>query len=249
MQVRAPEVPEAGTENGSRPDPALELVDVSSGYGSTTVLRGVTLEVPAGSVVALLGANGAGKTTLLRTAAGLNPLSGGRVGMFGTDVSDTSTTRRARAGLCLIPEGRAVFRSLSVRENLALQAPGGGARAIEKAIEAFPILGKRLRQIAGSLSGGEQQMLALARSYITDARVVLVDEPSLGLAPRVVEMVFEFLARLASEGAALLVVDQFIDQVLALADHAYVLARGELTFAGTPAELRSGDVFERYLGA
>jgi branched-chain amino acid transport system ATP-binding protein len=234
----------------SRPHPALELADVTSGYGSTTALRGVSLEVPAGSVVALLGANGAGKTTLLRTAAGLNPASHGRVGLFGAEVTGENATRRARRGLCLIPEGRAVFRSLSVRENLELQAPrGGAARAIEKATEAFPVLGRRLGQIAGSLSGGEQQMLALARGYVTDPRVVLVDEPSLGLAPRVVETVFEFLARLAAQGSALLIVDQFIGQVLELADHAYVLARGEVTFAGTPTQLRSGDVFETYLGA
>jgi branched-chain amino acid transport system ATP-binding protein len=229
--------------------PALELADVTSGYGNSAVLHGVSLRVSAGSVVALLGANGAGKTTLLRTAAGLNPVSRGRIGVFGADVTPESPARRARRGLCLISEGRAVFRSLSVRDNLVLQARRGGtAEAVEKATEAFPVLGRRLGQTAGSLSGGEQQMLALARAYTTDPRVVLVDEPSLGLAPRVVETVFGFLARLAARGTALLVVDQFIGQALELADHAYVLAQGELTFAGTPAQLRSGDVFEKYLG-
>jgi branched-chain amino acid transport system ATP-binding protein len=229
--------------------PALELADVTSGYGNSAVLHGVSLRVSAGSVVALLGANGAGKTTLLRTAAGLNPVSRGRIGVFGADVTPESPARRARRGLCLISEGRAVFRSLSVRDNLVLQARRGGtAEAVEKATEAFPVLGRRLGQTAGSLSGGEQQMLALARAYTTDPRVVLVDEPSLGLAPQVVETVFGFLARLAARGTALLVVDQFIGQALELADHAYVLAQGELTFAGTPAQLRSGDVFEKYLG-
>ncbi|WP_109527509.1 ABC transporter ATP-binding protein [Nocardia aurea] len=228
---------------------ALELTDVTSGYGSTTVLRDVSLRVPTGSVVALLGANGAGKTTLLRTAVGLNPVSHGRVEVFGTDITPESPPRRARRGVCLIPEGRAVFKSMSVWENLALQVRRGDAtQAVEKATEAFPVLGRRLGQTAGSLSGGEQQMLALARAYTTDPRIVLVDEPSLGLAPQVVETVFGFLERLAARGAALLVVDQFIGQVLDLADHAYVLAHGELTFAGTPAQLRSGDVFEKYLG-
>jgi branched-chain amino acid transport system ATP-binding protein len=228
----------------------LELTDVTSGYGSTTVLRGVSMEVAAGSVVALLGPNGAGKTTLLRTAAGLNQSSRGQVTLLGADVTGENATRRARRGLCLIPEGRAVFRSLSVQENLVLQAGRGhGADAVEKATEAFPVLGRRLDQIAGSLSGGEQQMLALARAYTTDPRLVLVDEASLGLAPQVVETVFEFLARLAARGSALLIVDQFVGQALELADRAYVLTRGELTFAGTPAQLRSGDVFETYLGA
>ncbi|GGL14835.1 ABC transporter ATP-binding protein [Nocardia jinanensis] len=228
---------------------ALELADITSGYGNTTVLRDISLRVPTGSVVALLGANGAGKTTVLRAAAGLNPVSRGRVSVFGADVTPEDPARRARRGVCLIPEGRAVFKSLSVRENLVLQVRGSGAaHAVEKAAEAFPILGRRLGQTAGSLSGGEQQMLALARAYTTDPRVVLVDEPSLGLAPQVVETVFGFLDRLAAGGTALLVVDQFIGRVLDSADYAYVLAQGELTFAGTPAQLRSGDVFEKYLG-
>jgi branched-chain amino acid transport system ATP-binding protein len=228
---------------------ALELAGVTSGYGDTTVLRDVSLRVPTGSVVALVGANGAGKTTALRTAAGLNPASCGRISVFGSDVTPENPARRARRGVCLIPEGRAVFKSLSVRENLVLQVRNGGAaQAVEKATEAFPILGRRLGQTAGSLSGGEQQMLALARAYTTDPRVVLVDEPSLGLAPQVVETVFGFLGRLAARGTALLVVDQFVGRVLDLADYAYVLAQGELTFAGTPAQLRSGDVFEKYLG-
>jgi branched-chain amino acid transport system ATP-binding protein len=231
------------------PAPALELDGVSSGYGETTILRDVSLTVPASTVTALIGPNGAGKSTLLKTVAGLIHPTTGRVLLGGEDVTDLRPNRRDRRGLCLIPEGRGIFRSLSVRENLMLQAePRGEAEAVERAIEAFPVLGKRLGQLSGTLSGGEQQMLAIARAYVRSPSLILVDEASLGLAPIVVDAIFEFLEDLTRTGAALLLVDQFVTRALAMASTAYVLQRGEIVYAGTSAELLSGDVFERYLG-
>jgi branched-chain amino acid transport system ATP-binding protein len=229
--------------------PALALSGVTSGYGETVILRDVDLEVPAGSVVALLGPNGAGKTTLLRTVSGLLFPTAGLVTMDGVDITRLPTHLRARRGLCHIPEGRAIYRSLTVRENLAMQtSKGREAEAIERAAEAFPILGDRLDQHAGTMSGGQQQMLAMARAYIADPRLILVDEASLGLAPIVVDAIFSFLARITAEGSSLLIVDQFVARALAMASHAYVLNRGQIIFSGTPKELEDGDVFQQYLG-
>jgi branched-chain amino acid transport system ATP-binding protein len=228
---------------------ALSLSGVTSGYDHTIILRDVSLEVPAGSVVALLGPNGAGKTTLLRTVSGLLLPIEGTVSMDGTDITRMPTHLRSRRGLCHIPEGRGVYRSLTVRENLGMQTTKGReAEAIERAAEAFPILGERLEQRAGTLSGGQQQMLAMARAYIADPRLILVDEASLGLAPIIVDAIFEFLARITAEGSSLLLVDQFVARALALASHAYVLNRGQIVFSGTPKELEDGDVFQQYLG-
>jgi branched-chain amino acid transport system ATP-binding protein len=227
----------------------LELASVSSGYGRTIVLRDISMVVPPSSVVALLGPNGAGKSTLLKTIAGLIRPTAGDMRLFGKAVTKSKPHKLARNGLCLIPEGRGVFRSLTVRENLALQAGSTrNTKALEMITDAFPVLGQRFDQTAGSLSGGEQQMLALARAYIKNPRLVLVDEASLGLAPLLVESIFSFLRRLASEGASLLIVDQFVTQALAMADHAYVLTRGYITFSGAPEQLRNSDIFERYLG-
>ncbi len=234
----------------TQPAPALELHDICSGYGTTTILRNVTLDVPAGGIHCVLGPNGAGKTTLLKTVSGLIRPSSGSTHLNGIDVTSQPPHRRTALGLCHIPEGRGIFRSLTVRENIRMQVPPGrdhsGAEA--RAAASFPVLGERLDQIAGTLSGGQQQMLALVRAYLSNPRLVLVDEASLGLAPLVVDEIFDFLARLAAEGCALLVVDQFVERALALATHAYVLNRGEIVFSGTPAELRDGDLFARYLG-
>lgn len=228
---------------------ALQLADVTSGYGETVILRGVSLEVPAGSVVALLGPNGAGKTTLLRTVSGLLFPTEGTVSMDGDDITRLPTHLRSRRGLCHIPEGRGIYRSLTVRENLGMQtSKGREAEAIERAAEAFPILGDRLEQRAGTMSGGQQQMLAIARAYVADPRLILVDEASLGLAPIVVDAIFEFLARITAEGTSLLLVDQFVARALAMASHAYVLNRGQIVFSGTPKDLEDGDVFKQYLG-
>ncbi|MCU1366183.1 MAG: branched-chain amino acid transporter ATPase [Ilumatobacteraceae bacterium] len=228
---------------------ALELRDVTAGYSGTTVLRNIDLAIPVGVVTALLGPNGAGKSTLLKTVSGLIRPTSGSVHLDGVDVSKFAPFQRAALGLCHIPEGRGVFRSLTVRENLRLQAqPGTEAEATERCIAAFPILGERIGQIAGTLSGGQQQMLAMCRAYARSPRLVLVDEASLGLAPIVVDEIFTFLATITAEGSSLLIVDQFVSRALAMASTAYLLARGEIAFAGTSAELRDGDMFQRYLG-
>ena len=233
----------------------LHLDHVTAGYGETTVLRDVSLGVPAGSIVALIGPNGAGKTTLLRVASGLLRPTRGRLLVGGTDVTGRPPHALAASGICHIPEGRGVFPDLSVRENLLLfSPPGREEQSLARAVQAFPRLGERLSQRAGTMSGGEQQMLALARSYTVSPgdrgqpSVVLLDEVSMGLAPRIVDEIFLFLARLADEGAALLLVEQYVTKALAMADYVYVLDRGRIGFAGEPAELEGTDVFAHYLG-
>ena len=234
---------------GPRVPPVLALVGVDAGYGKTEVLHRVDLEVPAGTVVALIGANGAGKTTALRTASGLLGPSAGRVLVDGTDVTKEKPFQRARRGICLIPEGRGIFRSLTVRENLELQVPPWmDDTSIDPAIEAFPALGDRLGQVAGSLSGGQQQMVALSRAYLARPRLILLDEVSMGLAPLIVDRIFESLDQLAATGAALVIVEQYINRVVAMADTAYLLARGEVTWSGPAADLDADVVMANYLG-
>jgi branched-chain amino acid transport system ATP-binding protein len=213
------------------------------------VLRDVSLTVPAGAAVALLGANGAGKTTLLRAVSGFLPPTAGRVHIGGVDMTKARPHRRFAAGLCHVPEGRGVFRSLSVRDNLVMQAMKGREKeALERAVSAFPILGDRMTQQAGTLSGGQQQMLAMAGAYVREPNVVLVDEASLGLAPKVVDAIFEFLALRVAAGAALLVVDQFVARALGMASVAYVMNRGSITYQGPAKDLLDGGVFEQYMG-
>jgi branched-chain amino acid transport system ATP-binding protein len=190
----------------------LELRGIEAGYGEHAVLRDVSLTVPAGTVVAVLGPNGAGKTTLLRVASGLLRPSAGTVRLAGEDIT------RARRGLCHIPEGRGIYPSLTVRENLLLHSrPGQEATALDRATSAFPVLGNKLRQPARLLSGGQQQMLSLVRAYLADPKVVIVDEASMGLAPVVVDQIFEFLGEIAASGTALLIVEQYVSRALALA--------------------------------
>jgi branched-chain amino acid transport system ATP-binding protein len=227
---------------------ALELTEITAGYGRTTVLRDVSITVPRGSVVALLGPNGAGKTTLLRTAGGLMRPSSGRVAGDGHDLTRRHAYQRAKAGVCLIPEGRGVFPNLSVRENLLLQIPPWvSGSSFDAAIDAFPVLGERLAQRAGSLSGGQQQMLALARCFLSEPSVVLLDEVSMGLAPRVVDEIFAALQKLADSGVALLLVEQYVTRALEMADHVYLLDRGQTVFSGPAAELDADEVLRRYL--
>jgi len=226
----------------------LDIRRIDAGYGGTTVLRGVSLVVPDGRVVALLGANGAGKTTLLRAASGLLRPSAGHVRVDGIDVTGWAPHRLVGRGLCHIPEGRGVFPQLTVRENLVLQSPvGQEAAAIEQACGVFAALGRRLGQRASTLSGGEQQMLALARAYVSNPRLVLLDEVSMGLAPIVVDEIFGFLERLANEGTALLLVEQYMTRALELADYVYILTRGKVSFAGEPAELEDESLFHHYI--
>jgi branched-chain amino acid transport system ATP-binding protein len=227
----------------------LELQNVVAGYGDTVVLRDVSLVVPESTIVALLGPNGAGKSTLLRTAAGTNRLKRGKVLLNGEDVSKLDPTDRARRGLCFLPEGRSIFPSLSVRENLLLYCPKRKEKAgIERAVEAFPALAGRLRQTAGTLSGGEQQMLAVVRAYVSEPKIVLVDEASLGLAPLVVDSIFRFMTELSRAGTALLMVEQYVTRALQMSNNAYLISRGEITFSGSTEELIGHDIFEKYLG-
>ena len=230
--------------------PALELTDIGAGYQNTTVLRDVSLTVPSGSVVALIGPNGAGKSTLLKVVSGLLKPSSGSVRLFGEDVVKLPPNRRARKGLCHIPEGRGIYKRLTVRDNLVMQAePGDEDGAIARAAEAFPILGTRVNQLAGTLSGGEQQMLSMARTYTRNQRLILVDEASLGLAPIVVDEIFAFLDRMVKEhGVSLLIVDQFVHRALDMAQTAYVMNRGEITVSGPADELKGMDVFAEYMG-
>jgi branched-chain amino acid transport system ATP-binding protein len=228
----------------------FRIEGLSAGYGGVTVLRDVTLTVPARSVTALLGPNGAGKTTLLRAASGLLRSAAGRLYLGQTDVTGWPSEALASAGICHVPEGRGVFPGLTVRENLILQSrPGSDRASADKAVDAFPILGERMGQLAGTLSGGQQQMLALARAYVSEPQVVLLDEVSMGLAPAIVDEIFAFLDRLAAEGAALLLVEQYVTRALASANYVYLLNKGEVSFAGEPTELDDEDVFRSYLGA
>jgi branched-chain amino acid transport system ATP-binding protein len=220
-------------------DNLLELRDVHAAYERIDVLYGVDLAVPRGSVVALLGPNGAGKTTTLRVAAGLHPASAGDVVIAGRRVNGVRPEELARRGLCLIPEGRGIFPNLSVRENLRMMTYAGSPLpAIEEVAYArFPRLRDRRAQIAGTLSGGEQQMLAMARGLATDPALLLLDELSMGLAPIVIEELYEIVAQVAGQGTSILVVEQFASTVLGVADYAAIMVHGRIAKAGRPDEL------------
>jgi branched-chain amino acid transport system ATP-binding protein len=227
----------------------LELVQVTAGYGDTVVLRDLSISVPDSSVVALLGPNGAGKTTALRTASGILRPMAGRVTLDGEDVTGKKPYALAQRGLCHLPEGHGIFPSLTVKENIVLQSPKGREReCVEKAGDHFPVLATRFGQQAGSLSGGEQQMLALLRAFFTNPKIVVVDEASLGLAPVLVDEVFEALTQIVVGGASLLIVEQYVTRVLEMADTAYIMSRGQVVFSGAASDLRGEDVFQRYLG-
>jgi len=226
----------------------LSLLGITAGYGPMTVLRDVTLAVPDGRVVALVGPNGAGKTTLLRVAAGLIRPERGSVRLDGTDLTPLPPHRRLDHGVCLVPEGRGVFPRLTVREHLRLYArQSGRPDGVDETVARFPRLGERLGQAAGTMSGGEQQMLALARAFVTGAPLILADELSMGLAPVVVDDIFEALGALRREGRSLLLVEQYVERAVAVADYVYILGKGNIVFAGEPAECTSGAVFARYL--
>jgi len=208
----------------------------------------VTVTVPPGRVVALLGANGAGKTTLLRACSGLLPPRHGTLALDGDDLTDAAPHHLAARGLCHIPEGRAIYPTLTVAENLRLMAAKGAEDAEDRAVDAFPVLGQKMGQIAGTLSGGQQQMVALSRAYVSSPSYVLLDEVSMGLAPIVVDEIFAFLRRLTEDGVALLIVEQYVAKALELADLVYVLQKGRISFAGEPAELDSDALARSYLG-
>lgn len=236
--------------NGQGRAPLLDIQGVTAGYGQVMVLRDVSVRVPSSSVVAVLGPNGAGKTTLLRAATGLVKPTSGKVVLGGEDVTARRPFAIAGRGFCLIPEGRGVFPSLTVRENLVLASPKSKTRseAIQQAVDVLPVLGSRLNQVAGSLSGGEQQMLALARAVVIDARLVAVDEASLGLAPAIIDRVYEVLRRLVASGAAVMLVEQYVKRAIDFADSVCVLNKGAVVFSGAADKVSREDLMAEYMG-
>jgi branched-chain amino acid transport system ATP-binding protein len=232
----------------------LSVESVSVSYGGLRALSEVSLVVPHGSVVALLGANGAGKTTTLRTISGLVRPDRGRIVFAGADITRWPPHSIAAAGVVHVPEGRGIFRSLTVAENLSMASyasvSGGAGSIIDRAVELFPVLGERLSQQAGTLSGGEQQMLALARALVTRPRLLMLDEISMGLAPLVTAQLFERIRSSAAAGTSMLLVEQYVDAALELADYAYVLEKGRIVDMGEPADLQSSAALtDAYLGA
>ncbi len=232
----------------------LEVEDLHVSYGPLPAVRGVDLRIEEGEAIAVLGRNGAGKTTTLKCLAGLLPATSGRVRLDGRDITGVPAERRARLGVVLVPEGRGMFPDLSVRENLAMGAyhrrlSAGEMRSeIERVTEKFPRLTERLGQRAGSLSGGEQQMLAVARGLMSRPRLLLVDEPSLGLAPIIVEQLYELFAALRADGLTVLVVEQYVEVALGFADRAYVLDKGVVVLDGDAESLlASTELVEAYM--
>ncbi len=230
--------------------PLLELRGVKAAYGRIEVLHGVDLVVPKGSVVALLGPNGGGKTTTLKVVSGQLPPTSGCVHVAGRHVNGASPDALARVGVCTIPEGRGVFPNLTVRENLRMATYAGTASLEEVeavAYARFPRLGERRVQLAGTLSGGEQQMLALARGLAVNPALLLLDELSMGLAPLIVEGLYEIVAQVAGEGVSILVVEQFARTVLGVADYAAIMLHGRIVNVGQPADLED-ELSAAYLG-
>jgi branched-chain amino acid transport system ATP-binding protein len=220
----------------------LSVEGVSAGYGRSSVLRDVSIDVPEGSIATLLGPNGAGKTTLLRVIAGSVKPRAGRVLFEDREITGTAPERSVRLGIAHVPEGRGVFPGMTVRENLMMGLHARrGRRAFDEAMggvaDLFPILAERPHQLAGTLSGGEQQMLAIARGLLTQPRLLMIDELSLGLAPIVVQRLLAALKEIQSSGVTILLVEQFARLVLGMADVAFVLEHGSLAFAGTSQQL------------
>jgi branched-chain amino acid transport system ATP-binding protein len=231
----------------------LELTAIHAGYGAGEVLHGISLTVSANQIAAIVGVNGAGKSTTLKVISGLLRARQGQVAVDGKRLRGGSTDEAVRAGVVHVPEGRQVFPNLTVRENLLLGAYAAreaGARGrIDAALAVFPELEPRLRAYAGSLSGGQQQMLAIARGLMSDPRYLLLDEPSLGLSPQAATRIFEVIARLAHDGKGVLLVEQNGRLALGVAQHALLLERGSVTLTGSGAEmLENAEVVERYLG-
>jgi branched-chain amino acid transport system ATP-binding protein len=228
--------------------PVLEVEAIHTYYGDSHVLHGVSLGVAAGEAVALLGRNGAGKTTLIRSIMGFTPPREGRILVDGEPVQRWAAHRIARRGLALVPQGRRIFAPLTVRENLLLGARADGW-TLERVFDLFPRLRERAIQAGGTLSGGEQQMLALGRALLTNGRVLLLDEPSEGLAPLVVREIGRVLARLKEERLSILLVEQNYHLALRIADRVYVMNKGRIVYEGTPADLGANEeVKRRYLG-
>lgn len=233
----------------------LETSGLDVRYGPVRAVRGINLVVPKAGITALLGANGAGKTSAVMAIAGVVPVSAGTVSIFGQDMTRATPDAIVRAGVAISPEGRRIFASLSVEENLILAGAAAGtpetaANRRAALMDRFPILGERRRQLAGLLSGGEQQMLAVARALMSEPRLLLMDEPSLGLAPQMVDTIFGIIEELRDEGISILLVEQNAALALEVADHAVVLANGSVAASGAPGDLAGDDVLKSaYLAA
>ena len=231
----------------------LSIENLRAGYGAVEVLRGVDIRISHGELIALLGSNGAGKTTLNAVMSGLLPPRSGRVIFDGEDLTGVHYRRIVQAGLIQVPEGRKVFPNLTVLENLEL---GAFARArqrlsenIDRVFETFPRLRERMAQLAGTMSGGEQQMLVIGRGLMAEPKLLILDEPSLGLSPLLVEDLFTLIAKLRTDGLAILLVEQNVGQSLDIADRAYVMENGTIRFSGTATELLASDTLRQaYLG-
>jgi branched-chain amino acid transport system ATP-binding protein len=231
------------------PEPVLAVADVHTYYGDSHVLHGVSLAVAPGEVVAILGRNGMGKTTLIRSVVGFTPPRRGRVSFKGDDITAWAPFRRIERGMALVPQGRRVFASLSVRENLDVARGGAGRWDRERIFGLFPRLRERAPNRANKLSGGEQQMLAIGRSLMSNPVLLLMDEPTEGLAPLLVREVSRVIGELKREGLSILLVEQNLPMAAAVADRVHVLSRGEIVYSGTPAELMADEVVtSRYLG-
>ena len=220
--------------------PSISVRGVRASYGRIEVLHGVDLEVPAGSVFALLGPNGAGKSTLLKVLSGRMRPTAGDVLVGDISIAKTPTEKLVRQGICAVPEGRGIFPNLTVRENLRIWTYRGGIswkEVEEHTFETFPVLKERRRQMAGTMSGGEQQMLAISRALVTKPRVLYLDELSMGLAPLIVAELYELVTKLAKQGITILLVEQFVTTALAVADHAAIMVHGRIEQQGTPSEM------------
>ncbi len=219
----------------------LEIRNLRAGYGQVQVLHGVDLDVGEGEIVALLGSNGAGKSTLNNNVSGIFRPFGGSIRLGGEDVTAAAPEHMVDLGVIQVPEGRRIFPNMTVRENLELggyrRAKARRAENLARAVEVFPRLAERFGQIAGTLSGGEQQMLAIGRALMAEPRLLILDEPSLGLSPILVEEVFGLIRRLHAQGLAILLVEQNVFQSLEIADRAYVLENGAIVLSGVPADL------------
>ena len=232
----------------------LEVDNVSVNYGPVRAVHSVSLSVKEGEIVTLLGPNGAGKTSMLSAIIGLVPVAEGTVTFQGQNINRLDTESRVARGITVTPEGRRVFANLTVEENLILGAAirrdaDGVARDLETYLDMFPILRERFKQSGGSLSGGEQQMLAVVRALMSGPKLLMLDEPSLGLAPQIVDQIFRLISGLRDHGLTLLVVEQNAQEALKFADRAYILSTGNLEFAGTAEELRtSADLMKAYIG-
>jgi branched-chain amino acid transport system ATP-binding protein len=228
----------------------LETTALASRYGRIPALAGIDLRVAAGELVAIVGANGAGKTTLLRVLSGVQPASAGALRYLGEDIGQASARRRVQLGIVQVPEGRQVFGALSVEDNLRLGAfARGEPGTIDSVWAMFPVLHQKRREPAGTLSGGQQQMLALGRALMADPRLLLLDEPSMGLSPRLVDEIFGHVAALKARGTTIVLVDQNAQAALSIADRGYVMETGRIAMDG-PARslLRDADVRRAYLG-